>query len=429
MQVKLKNIGIVKNADININGLSVIAGYNDTGKSTIGKTIFSIIKSVSRYKEDLEESKELKIKEMIDRIYFHIRRQVNFSSNLEMRNLFYPKNFLEDILKNGEIAILSRKKLTNSLKEQLPRIGLSNLNNMLEALLELYLQSDKKEDSIKRAFKKIFYSEFELEVLNKHKKNNEKSIINIKEYENEILNIELYDFSEINLSLYDELYFSDCTIIETPMILNFSDTIDKSKSYFEFKNKSRARLLEMSNISFHIKDLDLKLKETTYFEENNMLEEEISKIIKGHVKYILSDREFVYIKKDDKKYKAINTASGIKSFGILQMLLRGGFINERSLVVIDEPEVHLHPFWQLKYAKILSLLIENGINILITTHSPYMLEAIEFYVKDVNFYFTYEEEDGVYIKNVNSNLDEIYKTLSEPFDELENYSLDEGFKW
>jgi len=429
MQVKLKNIGIVKNADININGLSVIAGYNDTGKSTIGKTIFSIIKSVSRYKEDLEESKELKIKEMIDRIYFHIRRQVNFSSNLEMRNLFYPKNFLEDILKNGEIAILSRKKLINSLKEQLPRIGLSNLNNMLEALLELYLQSDKKEDSIKRAFKKIFYSEFELEVLNKHKKNNEKSIINIKEYENEILNIELYDFSEINLSLYDELYFSDCTIIETPMILNFSDTIDKSKSYFEFKNKSRSRLLGMPNISFHIKDLDLKLKETTYFEENNMLEKEISKIIKGHVKYILSDREFVYIKKDGKKYKAINTANGIKSFGILQMLLRGGFINERSLVVIDEPEVHLHPFWQLKYAKILSLLIENGINILITTHSPYMLEAIEFYVKDVNFYFTYEEEDGVYIKNVNSNLDEIYKTLSEPFDELENYSLDEGFKW
>jgi len=426
MQIRLENIGIVKSANINIDGLSVIAGYNDAGKSTIGKTIFSIIKSVNRYKEDLEENKELKIKEMIDNIYFHIRRQIDFSSNLEIRNLFYPKNFLEDILENGENAILSRKKFIGSLEGQLP---IMRLNDKIETLLKVYLQSDEKEDSIKRAFKKIFYSEFELEVLNKHKKDSEKSIINIKEHKNEILNIELYDFNSVKLNLYDELYFNDCTIIETPMILNFSETIDKSKSYFEFVDKNRLGLLGVPNISFHIKDLDLKLKETTYFEENDELEQKISDIIKGNVKYILSDKEFVYLKRDGKKYKAINTASGIKSFGILQMLLRGGFINEKSLLVIDEPEVHLHPFWQLKYAKILSLLAKNGINILITTHSPYMLEAIELYVNSANFYFAYEKDDGAYIENVNSNLDEVYKTLSEPFDELENYSLDEGFKW
>jgi hypothetical protein len=32
------------------------------------------------------------------------------------------------------------------------------------------------------------------------------------------------------------------------------------------------------------------------------------------------------------------------------------------MIVLDEPEVHLHPNWQLKYAEIITLLVKNNIN-------------------------------------------------------------------
>jgi predicted ATPase len=89
------------------------------------------------------------------------------------------------------------------------------------------------------------------------------------------------------------------------------------------------------------------------------------------------------------------------------------------VILLDEPEVHLHPNWQLKYAEIITLLVKNNINILVTTHSSYMLEALERYAEKykiedkTNFYLA---KDGV-IKSESNNqtLSEIIVKLSEPF--------------
>ena len=36
MQIKLRNIGMLEKAELNLNSLTLIAGENDNGKSTIG---------------------------------------------------------------------------------------------------------------------------------------------------------------------------------------------------------------------------------------------------------------------------------------------------------------------------------------------------------------------------------------------------------
>jgi DNA repair ATPase RecN len=41
MRLKIKDFHIIKSADIQFDGLTVIAGENDTGKSTVGKILFS----------------------------------------------------------------------------------------------------------------------------------------------------------------------------------------------------------------------------------------------------------------------------------------------------------------------------------------------------------------------------------------------------
>jgi predicted ATPase len=53
----IKNIGMIKQAKIALNGLTVIAGENDTGKSTVGKLMFAIVKALNRFEQDLNEDK------------------------------------------------------------------------------------------------------------------------------------------------------------------------------------------------------------------------------------------------------------------------------------------------------------------------------------------------------------------------------------
>lgn len=63
----LKNIGMIESANLNINGLSVIAGKNDQGKSTVGKALMALIKADNMGKkfqdknqQDPQNSKEKK---------------------------------------------------------------------------------------------------------------------------------------------------------------------------------------------------------------------------------------------------------------------------------------------------------------------------------------------------------------------------------
>ena len=47
-----------------------------------------------------------------------------------------------------------------------------------------------------------------------------------------------------------------------------------------------------------------------------------------------------------------------------------------SMLIIEEPEAHLHPTNQLIFAKYLVKMIRSGLNVLITTHSVFLLEQL-----------------------------------------------------
>lgn len=119
-------------------------------------------------------------------------------------------------------------------------------------------------------------------------------------------------------------------------------------------------------------------------------------------------------------------ATGIKSFGILQILLSSGVINTSSLLIIDEPEVHLHPKWEIEYSKLLVLLSKAGVQIIISSHSPYFIQAISRSAKNEKaptiFYFgsISEGEKSSEFTNVTNNLTPILKALAEPFKEMYN---------
>ena len=57
MKLSIKNVGKLKEADVEINGITIIAGENNTGKSTVSKTLFSLFNGFYNFDKKLLELK------------------------------------------------------------------------------------------------------------------------------------------------------------------------------------------------------------------------------------------------------------------------------------------------------------------------------------------------------------------------------------
>lgn len=69
------------------------------------------------------------------------------------------------------------------------------------------------------------------------------------------------------------------------------------------------------------------------------------------------------------------TSSSIKSLFLLDLFI-GHIAKRGSLLVFDEPELNLHPANQRLMAQVICRLISCGINVLMTTHSDFLLREI-----------------------------------------------------
>ena len=71
-----------------------------------------------------------------------------------------------------------------------------------------------------------------------------------------------------------------------------------------------------------------------------------------------------------------NASSSIKQLAPLLLYLRYR-ASKGDFLVIDEPEMNLHPESQAKLLEALSILVSLGVRILLTTHSPYVMAHLE----------------------------------------------------
>ena len=116
-----------------------------------------------------------------------------------------------------------------------------------------------------------------------------------------------------------------------------------------------------------------------------------------------------------------NLSAGLKSFVLLKLLLEKGILKEKDVLILDEPEIHLHPEWQLAYAELIVLLEKKfDLSIVVTTHSRDFLEAIELYSKKYDlfskcrFYLADLDQGLAVFKDVTASLDKIYRQLVTP---------------
>ena len=73
------------------------------------------------------------------------------------------------------------------------------------------------------------------------------------------------------------------------------------------------------------------------------------------------------------------SSSMVTELAPIVLFLRN-FVTPGDLLIIEEPEAHLHPEAQQKMAAALAFMVRNGLRVLITTHSHYMVEQMSTFV-------------------------------------------------
>ena len=117
---------------------------------------------------------------------------------------------------------------------------------------------------------------------------------------------------------------------------------------------------------------------------------------------------------------------------LLESLISLGMLTTDSILILDEPEINLHPEWQLLYAQIIVELQKAlGIKILLTTHSPYFLKAIQSYalqeksIGKCKFYLAENIDDDTEITDFTKNTNVLFRTLAEPLRKLKQMEYEE----
>uniref|UniRef100_UPI00254C3FF6 AAA family ATPase n=1 Tax=Lactococcus garvieae TaxID=1363 RepID=UPI00254C3FF6 len=92
------------------------------------------------------------------------------------------------------------------------------------------------------------------------------------------------------------------------------------------------------------------------------------------------------------------TSSSIKSLLGLELYLQT-FASAGDYLIIDEPELNLHPESQKSLAKLLSELVNKGLKIIISTHSDYLIRELINLELEKNIKIQRNEQSGDDLKN------------------------------
>ena len=433
MQLSVKNVGCIREGKISFNGLTVIAGENGTGKSTLSKMIFSLIKAVSNISQVTNDSRRQLLEKYAMTFYRRINVRERFFVIADVDELipasyrsFYYKIWnlqsgsrLQNYLFKVKEHILNREDLSPRTK----KLAVKDL----ECIHELMF-NENKSSQLWSEIRYFVESEFMNQITTNGADNSHVEFIwDEANGDGVVFDVRNENMKMVKCSVENTLL--DATYVETPLYLPIVDPLRRSATYVE---NMRSRMIQPM-VPLHVKDIVNKYDLLSNYPQDKSttdLLEMIMKIINGQ--FIYDEKEKTILFKDNKRdeeYMTINVASGVKTFGVLQILLQINAINENKPLLWDEPENHLHPAWQIKFAEMLVLLSKSGIPIVVSTHSPYFIQSIRYYSQKyqlasyVNYYMNEIGDDSlVTVKEVTNDLGKVFARLSAPLNEVLNLS-------
>jgi predicted ATPase len=370
--VRFQNFAKLKDTSVEFNDITVLAGKPSTGKSYVMKMA-----------------------------YVYNETSTSFVNGLNIKSIIQIEKIMKPLLKDNKLL----KQILNSSFE-------SDIFDKLSDGVE-----KKFQEKIKNLLNSIFTNieqisdSFSVEFSNKSIR-----------YENQILKINITKTGKESFEKTMEKPFdmnmhlkldNSIIFVETPLILEFHKYMDKREGKTPYHIESLLNILD-EDYSFTDEEQDKFIRDFS---------QKVNRMIGGDIKN--RNGSFVFSRNNDKDYNIFNASSGTKSIGLLQYLVTNKALKKGSILFWEEPEVHLHPTWQLKMVDLFIELMNAGVKIVFSTHSPYMADYLNAISKRNGYrerisFNVLDEKDGVVTNHIldDDNWDILQKELMDTFEDI-----------
>jgi predicted ATP-dependent endonuclease of OLD family len=423
----------ISNAEVIIDGITVVAGENGSGKSTLSKLLYYLYKTAADYEALVARDLRFRLRPVDRFIEIALSDIRSLSRERNTREEFEELRHLREYSFSVDEVAMTKwtdliRKIGNNYSSQKslfedsyrnPRFG-NRLRFIVKDILKDYSVDDENEGIpfekiavltrrlFQEAIDKIKLRPTELLVAELEGLYSEGSLPEV---------FEVYEFGEQIMSLTKKslaipYLVQNAIYIDTPMVLgiDYSDN-----TYWDDLNE----LLLKKGKQINTGELTNKIR-------NEILSGDVALRDNG-----LSTSDFTFKRDDGSVFQLLECATGVKAFGIIQLLLKNGSINDKTLLIIDEPESHLHPQWIIEYARLVVLLNkEIGVKFFIASHNPDMVSAIkhisakEQTIDKVNFYLAQRDagQHKYHYRHLQQNIEPIFESFNIALDRINLYT-------
>lgn len=387
MELKITGVARIAKADMAFNGITVLVGDNNTGKTTVGKVLYSLFNSLKGISERVPTMRLRKLSALFETF---VRERVN---------VFFMDE-LETLLKAYLTQADGSEKHIRELVKEVAGASCSqeDIDKLLDQMDMVRRISDHevKEQIVTNVFKQVFADEY----MPAKPRDRVGSSVQLT-LKNRPFDIGLtpdHVHMGADYSVEHEAYY-----IDTPDLIEGIVSVGGvSRFWSQGSGLGKQLVREIAKRMLPKDDPgDSAIEDILVNKKLRRILEKIHSVIHGQVAKGKNGRVGYHDEDMGATFKLYNVSRGVRAFALLQTAIQKQVINDNDVLILDEPEIHLHPEWLLDFAEVIVLLQQDlGLTILVTTHSAYFLQALQLLVKQyhcadkLNAYKAIKAEDG-----------------------------------
>lgn len=431
MRLIIDNVAKISHVEVEIDGISVICGKNDTGKSSVGKVLYATFNSLYYMDQIVDEVRYDEIRSRSSRILLEGTIDNKAGIRVSRAKAYMLADriasaIVDETNMDGSTKVIDVESIVSGILKGNQEFDSMEIQEQLKDAVGQVLEFPEERfqcEVVERWFGTVFGSQItnmnsdgigRVELVIKGKS------IKIHFEHNKCVHLERAVSILHNAFLIDGPHIMDdisLSISYYPERYSWGYSPD---SFMKYQLTKPIENMRSGNIISSVQAKE-KMEEVMELLESALP----GKLVESDGVLWIKDGVF----KDGLMVE--NLSTGLKSLLIIRRMLEQNLLITKDVIVFDEPEIHLHPEWQVLYAQVLVLLQRAfDLTMIVTTHSHYFLEAIDIFSKKygrkevAHYYLSHIHRGSAEIEEVTNNMEKIYKLMADPIAMLDSLRME-----
>lgn len=413
MKFHIENLGKIKQANIEVNDLTIICGPNSSNKTWLSYFINHCLITVNSRLAHLAMNIDNELNKELDTKIYNIVE--NGSGSIDLND--YLPLFEEAFELSLGVAI---EKLPNyfSLNSEAFKNTAFKLDNSLSLTHEKVSISDGRRVKFNKAENSSIAEIEMLAFIPDMKLFNTAFIKRLTQIEIYSLIAKIFLSNSIPKPFVITSERTGCMVFQPEIdrtAIKAQEAFSELEQFSELESLPEEIIVTLQELSLGdhynyasavkhnvniVRDANLLMVNDSFIKESHPeVIQAMNKVNGGTFSY--ANSQLMFTTEDESNTLPVTiSSSSVKSLFLLDMYIKS-IASPNDLLLIDEPELNLHPDNQRLMARVIARLVNTGVKVLITTHSDYLIREINNSIM-LNNYF----EDREYVMESNDIIEE-----------------------